>query len=226
MPKKGSKKVFKEALPDRSKIPSWNEKKPNTRLIEDLVVKEMPGRKTGHFSMDTKSEAMALYLYGHGFEEIRDKFGVTPEGEYNVSIELLQAWAHQYKWDERRAEVWSESYSKMVAPFANCGTYAYQTGLAILADQLRIKMAKNEELEWDELKKLSDIIVSVQKVARLDEGKATEIREEKTLYEQRQEIRMILESDPFEEFAVDVTPTKELDEPTSSDGVRETDSGA
>lgn len=218
------KKKPKPDIPEDSYIPSYQERKSSE--ITNLVKNEMTFR---HFSPDMKSEAFAMYMYGHSLHEISAKFGTDENGQKNVTVGQLKDWAQHYKWDESRADVWAESYGKMIQPFANCGTYAYQAGLAILADQLRIKMAKNEELEWDEIKKLSDVISSIQKVARLDEGKATEITEQKTLREQKQEIRLILKADPFQEFydAIEVKSeeVKEIEQ-DSSDGTSDSNTGA
>lgn len=214
---------FKEKPEDY--VPSYKEAKDGG--IAELISQELPTR---HFSPDSKSEAFAMYLYGHPLEEISVHFGVDEKGRRNLSKTQLRAWIKEYQWEKRRAEVFAESYEKMIQPFANAGVYAYQTGLAILSEQLRKKMVKGGELEWDEMKKLSDIISSIQKVARLDEGKATDITEHKTLREQRQEIRLILKSDPFQEFAdaIDITPELEkvAYEPDTSDGASDSDSGA
>ena len=48
--------------------------------------------------------------------------------------------------------------------------------------------------------KVGNLIVSMQKVSRTEDGKPTEFVKTISIREQKQEIRMILKEDPFQEF--------------------------
>lgn len=80
-----------------------------------------------------------------------------------------------------------------------CGTALSILGKA-LAD-LQVEVVNGKELSLDDMKKLSSIVVEMDKIVRLESGLATETIQHMGL--SRAEARSILESDPFAQEVIE-----------------------
>lgn len=146
------------------------------------------------------NDALALYLLGHGPKFISKRVGLSEERIH----ELVRTG----KWKQRRAEVYERAFKSSWTQLSNNAGIAQNIAQTILNEQLMKKMESGAEMDWDELKKLSDMIIGMQKVSRTEEGKPTEYTQHLTLREMKAEIKAILKNDPFQEFIGDA-PTRE-----------------
>jgi hypothetical protein len=166
-------------------------KLPTTQLL--YLNQEINKHMSSRYMPEVKDKAMALYLLGHDVSAISQRMGLEPR--------VISDWADKGKWVAKRADLFKKAYQQSWGQIGNNAAIAQNLAQALFNDQIQKKMAANEELSWDELKKLSDMIVSMQKVSRTEDGKPTEITQTLTIREQRAQIRMILKEDPFQEFA-------------------------
>jgi len=166
-------------------------KLPTTQLL--YLDQEINKHMTANYMPEVKDKAMALYLLGHDVSAIAERMGMESR--------IIHSWVDTGKWTAKRAEIFKKAYQQSWGQIGNNAAIAQNVAQALFNDQIQKKMAKDEELSWDELKKLSDMIVSMQKVSRTEDGKPTEITQTLTIREQRAQIRMILKEDPFQEFA-------------------------
>ena len=142
---------------------------------------------------EVKDKALSLYLLGHDVGAIAKRMG--------LEVRVVSGWVDRGKWVSKRADIFKKVYQQSWGQIGNNAAIAQNLAQTLFNEQIQKKLARDEELAWDELKKLSDIIVSMQKVSRTEDGKPTEITQQLTIREQRAQIRMILKEDPFQEFA-------------------------
>jgi len=167
-------------------------KLPTTQLLylQQEVEKHMNGFA---YMPEVKDKALSLYLLGHDVSAIAERMG--------LEVRVISGWVDTGKWASKRADIFKKVYQQSWGQIGNNAAIAQNLAQTLFNEQIQKKLSRDEELAWDELKKLSDIIVSMQKVSRTEDGKPTEITQQLTIREQRAQIRMILKEDPFQEFA-------------------------
>lgn len=156
------------------------------------------------YSPEVKDEALALYLYGHTPTYIGKKLGLDPG--------TITKWSQTGGWVAKRGELFQKAYQQSWAAVGNHAGIAQNLAQQFFNEQLKKKMESGEDLDWDEMSKLCNMVLSMQKISRTEDGKPTEITQSLSMREMKAEIKMILKEDPFQEFqeAIEVQSRKEL----------------
>lgn len=179
--------------------------------LEQEVNSELVGATGYGWSPEVKDKALAMYLYGAETATISRKLGIESA--------IIGGWIRNGKWAVKRAEIFKRTYERTWASgLSNQAGVSQNILQAILDEQLQKKMASDAEMDWKEIRQVASMIAEMQKVSRTEDGKPTEIVETRSLREQKQEIRMIIREDPFQEFhdAIEVKEKRELNGPDES----------
>lgn len=159
--------------------------------------------------ISVQREIKSKYMDGYGGTELAK--------EHNLIPQSLNWYIRKHNWKEERRLARAELFQAFSDTKKAAFTSIYMNSTSFLKRAIddAIKDYESKDLSPSErlkiAKMISEIISSLDKIQRLDDGKPTEIKEEKAF--EPLDLKKLLEADPFQEEIPDAI-FKELDSDT------------
>lgn len=161
-----------------------------------LYMAERKGGNLEPIDQNKRDEAQRLYMNGYTYNEINELTGVKPN--------TLAVWASRGNWaelkDKYALQAATDSMRRRSIQIDQIMKTSFD-GIIKLAEDL-----KKDGMSVDDALKMAKVMAELNKIARLDAGKPTDLRSEHRISEKResappskQEIIEILKDDPFHE---------------------------
>ena len=159
--------------------------------------------------IETQREIKKRYMEGYSGTELANTYNLIPQS--------LNWYIREHNWKEERRLARAELFQAFSDTKKAAFTSIYMNSTSFLKKAIddAIEDYKSKDLSASErlkiAKMVSEIITSLDKIQRLDDGTPTEIREDKVF--EPIELKKLLDADPFQEDIPDAN-YKELDSDT------------
>lgn len=148
-----------------------------------------------NFPEETKAQAKILYLQLYGPTDIAEKLRLP-------GPQTVCDWARLGKWRGERDRMIKKLFGNLYLEHVDTIKTIMGSGLTVLMRAMAVLMEREDPLSLKETKQLADVLDSVGKWIRLEEGKPTEIfKSEVSIQQFRENVKEFIKTDPFEEFA-------------------------
>ena len=160
-----------------------------------------------------KKEAKRLYFNHWGAKEISEWL--------DVNYETVRKWIARYKWVSERNDIVKTEVQELAQRRSHQINTVMRDGFDAIIDS--VKQAKAKGVSIEEAEKISKMLSNVDKLYRLQIGKPTEIREERSIKVEhhmgtKENIMKALQDDPFIETDFkDVNETKKTNKSESKE---------